>query len=84
MDIDADLWSLPAPCRRSSTWAITRPRWKATLDREEALRGADYVVVILAGGLDIGAKDIRIPKKYGIDINIGDTRPSGIAGAAHQ
>ena len=53
---------------------------EATLDREEALRGADYVVVtILAGGLDVWRKDIEIPKKYGIDINIGDTRgPSGI------
>ncbi len=53
---------------------------EATLDREEALRGADYVIVtILAGGLDIWRHDIEIPKKYGIDTNIGDTRgPSGI------
>jgi alpha-galactosidase len=53
---------------------------EATMNREEALIGADYVVVtILAGGLDVWRQDIEIPKKYGVDINIGDTRgPSGI------
>jgi alpha-galactosidase len=53
---------------------------EATMDRAEALKDADYVVVtILAGGLDVWRHDIEIPKKYGIDINIGDTRgPSGI------
>lgn len=53
---------------------------EATLSREEALDGADYVVVtILAGGTDVWQHDILIPKSYGIDTNIGDTRgPSGI------
>ena len=53
---------------------------EATMDRAAALKDADYVVVtILAGGLDVWRHDIEIPKKYGIDTNIGDTRgPSGI------
>lgn len=52
----------------------------ATKDRAEALKGADGVVcTILAGGVDIWKNDVLIPKKYGIDINVGDTRgPSGI------
>jgi len=52
----------------------------ATLDRVEALRDADAVLVtILAGGVDVWRYDIEIPKQYGVDINIGDTRgPSGI------
>jgi alpha-galactosidase len=52
----------------------------ATLDRVEALRDADAVLVtILAGGTDVWRYDIEIPKQYGVDINIGDTRgPSGI------
>jgi alpha-galactosidase len=52
----------------------------ATTDREEALRGADYVMVtILAGSTDVWRYDIEIPKKYGVDTNVGDTRgPSGI------
>jgi alpha-galactosidase len=53
---------------------------EATMDRAEALKGADVVLVtILAGGVEIWRHDIEIPKKYGIDTNIGDTRgPSGI------
>jgi len=52
----------------------------ATMDRKEALRGADAVLcTILAGGYDVWKHDILIPKKYGIDTNIGDTRSvSGI------
>src|SRR5512136_1868465 len=53
---------------------------EATLDRAEALKGADAVLVtILAGGTDVWRHDIEIPKSYGVDTNIGDTRgPSGI------
>jgi alpha-galactosidase len=55
-------------------------RVEATMDRAEALRDADVVLVtILAGGLEIWRHDLEIPKKYGVDLNIGDTRgPSGI------
>jgi alpha-galactosidase len=51
-----------------------------TLDRREALSGADAVLVtILAGGVQVWRHDIEIPKKYGIDTNVGDTRSiSGI------
>lgn len=52
----------------------------ATTDRKTALEGADGVLItILSGGPEIFRTDIEIPKKYGVDINIGDTRgPSGI------
>lgn len=52
----------------------------ATKDRAEALDGADGVVcTILQGGVEVFRTDIEIPKKYGVDINVGDTRgPSGI------
>lgn len=52
----------------------------ATTDRREALTGADGVLItILAGGVDVWQHDILIPQKYGVDINVGDTRgPSGI------
>jgi len=51
-----------------------------TTDRVEALKGADGVVcTILDGGVNVWRHDVEIPKKYGVDINIGDTRgPSGI------
>ena len=55
-------------------------RVTATLDRVEALRDADIVLVtILAGSTDVWRYDIEIPKQFGVDINVGDTRgPSGI------
>jgi len=53
---------------------------QATTDRKKALEGADGVLItILQGGVDVWRHDIEIPKAYGIDINVGDTRgPSGV------
>jgi alpha-galactosidase len=55
-------------------------RVTATLNRAEALKDADVVLTtILAGSTEVWRYDIEIPKKYGVDINVGDTRgPSGI------
>ncbi len=52
----------------------------STTDRREALAGADAVVcTILCGDVDVWQHDILIPKKFGVDTNVGDTRgPSGI------
>lgn len=49
-------------------------------DRVEALKGADGVLcTVLTHDRSIGDLDLIIPKEYGVDINIGDTRgPSGI------
>ena len=55
-------------------------RLSATTDRRKALKGADAVLTtILCGDVDVWQHDILIPKKFGVDINVGDTRgPSGI------
>ncbi len=52
----------------------------STLDRSEALKDADGVLcTVFNGDIDIWQYDIEIPKKYGVDMNIGDTRSvSGI------
>lgn len=52
----------------------------ATTDRREALKNADGVLItVLQGGVDVWRHDIEIPKAYGVDICVGDTRgPSGI------
>ena len=47
----------------------------STMDRVEALKGADGVLcTVFNGDIDIWRYDIEIPKKYGVDINVGDTR----------
>lgn len=53
---------------------------KTTMDRAEALKDADGVLcTVFNGDIDIWQYDITIPKKYGVDINVGDTRSvSGI------
>lgn len=58
----------------------------ATTDRIEALKGADGVIcTVFNGDIDIWRYDIEIPKKYGVDMNIGDTRSiAGIFRAARN
>jgi alpha-galactosidase len=53
---------------------------ETTTDRAKALEGADGVVcTILNGGVQVWRHDIEIPKSFGVDINVGDTRgPAGI------
>ncbi|HSK68516.1 MAG TPA: alpha-glucosidase/alpha-galactosidase [Candidatus Limnocylindria bacterium] len=52
----------------------------ATLRLEEALEGSDGILItILQGGLDVWRHDIEIPKRFGVDTCVGDTRgPSGV------
>ncbi|NCO38276.1 MAG: alpha-glucosidase/alpha-galactosidase [Armatimonadetes bacterium CG_4_10_14_0_8_um_filter_66_14] len=52
----------------------------ATLDRREALKDADYVIVMIqVGGLDAFKLDYEIPMKHGVDQCIGDTLgPGGV------
>ena len=52
----------------------------ATLDRREAIKNADFVVVMIqVGGVDAFEMDVKIPLQYGVDQCIGDTLgPGGI------
>jgi alpha-galactosidase len=52
----------------------------ATLDRREAVRDADFVVVMIqVGGLEAFGLDYEIPLRHGVDQCIGDTLgPGGI------
>jgi alpha-galactosidase len=81
MDIDAErLDFIYRSVKRIIELGNYPAKVEATMDRAEALKDADVVLVtILAGGIDVWRHDIEIPKKYGVDTNIGDTRgPSGI------
>ena len=52
----------------------------STLDRREALKDADYVIIMIQiGGMDAFGMDYQIPLKYGVDQCIGDTLgPGGV------
>jgi alpha-galactosidase len=52
----------------------------ATLDRREAIRDADFVVVMIqVGGVEAFELDYRIPLKYGVDQCIADSLgPGGV------
>jgi alpha-galactosidase len=52
----------------------------ATLDRREALKGADFVVVMIqVGGVEAFEMDWKIPLKYKVDQCIGDSLgPGGV------
>ena len=53
---------------------------EATTDRRKALKGADYVIIMIqVGGVDAFQVDYEIPMKYGVDQCIGDSMgPGGI------
>jgi len=81
MDIDPVRLSFASKAVKKLVEAGGHPaRVETTMDRAEALQGADVALTtILAGSTDVWRYDIEIPKKYGVDINVGDTRgPSGI------
>ena len=81
MDIDPErLDAIYRACKRIAEEGKYPAKIVATTDRVEALTGADGVITtILQGGCDVWQHDILIPKKYGVDTNVGDTRgPSGI------
>src|SRR5512140_1086983 len=81
MDIDAERLAWAKKGVERLIAAGNRPaKVEATMDRAQALRGADVVLTtILTGSTEVWRHDIEIAKKYGFDINVGDTRgPSGI------
>jgi alpha-galactosidase len=74
-DIDADRL---ATARRMADWTAAAvgapPRCVASLDRREALRGADFVVnTIQVGGARATQLDFEIPGRYGLQYTINDT-----------
>jgi alpha-galactosidase len=67
-------------CRKMITDSGLAATVHDTMDRRQAIRGADYVIsVVRVGGLEAFGYDIEIPLKYGVDQCVGDTLgPGGI------
>jgi alpha-galactosidase len=65
-------------CRRDIEASGLKATIVPTMDRVEAIKGADYVCcTIRHGGLEAFTRDIAIPLKYGIDQCVGDTLCAG-------
>lgn len=79
-DIDRErLVVAEATTRRVAAQLGASPEITATLDRREALDGADFVInMIQVGGVDATLRDLTIPEKHGLLQTIGDT--TGVGG----
>jgi len=81
-DIDADALALSTRAsQRIVEQARSRIRVSATTEREDALRGAGFVILCVAiGGLRAVRHDLAIPERYRICQPVGDTSgPGGLA-----
>src|SRR3954464_13496187 len=81
MDIDQERLDVGANlCRKVAKALGANPTIEATMDRREALSGADFVInMVQIGGFDSTLVDFEIPRKYGVNFTIADTTgPGGI------
>jgi alpha-galactosidase len=81
MDInETRLGYIHQACEKLVAAGSHRATVESTTDRKRALEGADGVLItILAGDVSVWRHDIEIPKHFGVDINVGDTRgPAGV------
>ena len=81
MDIDPERLEMAVNlCRKMASDGGVPATIEGTLERREAIAGADYVLsLVRVGGLEAFAKDIEIPLKYGVDQCVGDTLgPGGV------
>lgn len=78
-DIDArNLEMVTSLCQRDIDANGLNIKIHATLNRRDAVTGADYVVnTVRIGGLDAFALDVEVPLWYGVDQCVGDTMSAG-------
>lgn len=79
MDVDGRRLEVGAKlCRKVARGLGADPRIEATLDRRQALAGADFVInMAQVGGFDSTLVDFEIPRKYGLNFTIADTTGPG-------
>ncbi len=79
MDVDPDRLEVGAAlCKKVGKALGANPTIQATLDRREALKGADFVInMVQIGGFDSTLVDFEIPRKYGLKFTIADTTGPG-------
>ena len=79
MDIDKERLEVGGNlCRKVAQAVGANPKIETTLDRRDALRGADFAInMVQIGGFDSTLVDFEIPRKYGLNFTIADTTGPG-------
>jgi alpha-galactosidase len=79
MDIDPVRLKVGAQlCRQAAALHGATPKIRATMDRREALKGADFVInMVQIGGATSTIVDFEIPRKYGLNFTVADTTGPG-------
>ena len=79
MDVDRERLEVGAAlCRKVARALGASPKIVSTMDRRDALRGADFVInMVQVGGFDSTLVDFEIPRKYGLNFTIADTTGPG-------
>src|SRR5438132_3367562 len=79
VDVDAERLQVGAAlCRKVAKSVGANPMIEATLDRRQALAGANFVInMVQIGGFDSTLVDFEIPRKYGLNFTIADTTGPG-------
>jgi alpha-galactosidase len=79
MDIDPERLEVAGNlCRKVAHALGAKPKIETTLDRKQALEGADFVInMVQIGGFDATLVDFEIPRKYGLKFTIADTTGPG-------
>lgn len=79
MDVDPKRLEVGAAlCGKVAAAVGASPRIEATLDRREALKGADFVINMMqVGGFDATLVDFEVPRRYGLNFTIADTTGPG-------
>ena len=79
MDTDEIRLQYSRRCVQKIVDAFQNPaRVTVTGNRREALKGADGVIcTVFNGDVEASQREVDIPYKYGVSMNIGDTRSVG-------
>jgi alpha-galactosidase len=79
MDVNQERLDVGAAlCRKIAKSMDAHPTIQTTRDRKEAIRDADFIIVMVqVGGFDNTLVDFEIPRKYGLNFTIADTTGPG-------
>jgi len=79
MDVDKERLEVAGKlCRKVADALGAKPKIETTMNRRQALKGADFVInMVQIGGFNSTLVDFEIPRQYGLNFTIADTTGPG-------